>query len=133
MLFTRFLWQHVVMFLDLVHYYHNLQCLKRYNHLSFRKLETSTCKVQNRVNICVGQCILIFLPGCIKCIQLIYRMVNSRQASSNRVATLCIQLLSHLLAGILQTLHSYGHIEDVFMCLFDTVWTFFEKFTCSWT
>jgi hypothetical protein len=32
----------------------------------------------------------------------------------NRVSTLCNQLLPHLLADILQTLHScYEHIEDV--------------------
>jgi hypothetical protein len=32
----------------------------------------------------------------------------------NRVPTLCNQFLPHLLADILQTLHScYGHIEDV--------------------
>jgi hypothetical protein len=39
--------------------------------------------------------------------------VNS-MASIQRVSTLCNQLLSHLLADILQTLYScYGQIEDV--------------------
>jgi hypothetical protein len=51
----------------------------------------------------------------------------------NRVPTLSNQLLPHLLADILQTLHScYGHIEDVHV----TFWKYsdiFRKFPCSWT
>jgi hypothetical protein len=65
-----------------------------------------------------------------------YRMVNAgqvgwRAGAFNRVPTLCNQLLPHLLADILQTLHScYGHIEDVHV----TFWKcsdIFEKFTHS--
>jgi hypothetical protein len=44
-----------------------------------------------------------------------YTMMNAGRAGVfNRVPTLCNQLLAHLLADILQTLHNcYGHIEDV--------------------
>jgi hypothetical protein len=56
----------------------------------------------------------IFLAGLRK-VHPAYRMVNARWAGVfNRVPTLCNQLIPHLLADILQTLHScYGHIEDV--------------------
>jgi hypothetical protein len=56
----------------------------------------------------------IFLAGLRK-VHLAYRMVNAGWAGVfNRVPTLCNQLLPHLLADILQALHScYGHIEDV--------------------
>jgi hypothetical protein len=57
---------------------------------------------------------LVFLAGLHK-VHPAYRMVNAGQTGAfNRVPTLCNQLLPHLLADILQTLHScYGHIEDV--------------------
>ena len=60
----------------------------------------------------------IFLAGLRK-VHPAYRMVNAGRVGGqagvfNRVPTLCNQLLPHLLADILQTLHScYGHIEDV--------------------
>jgi hypothetical protein len=45
---------------------------------------------------------------------------------SNRVPTLCNQVLSHLLADILQTLHScHEHIEDVRMFFLEV----FEHFS----
>jgi hypothetical protein len=64
-----------------------------------------------------------------------YRMVNGWRAGAfNRVLTLCNQLLPHLLADILQTLHScYGHIENVHVTFWKYSDIFFEKFTCSWT
>jgi hypothetical protein len=58
-----------------------------------------------------------------------YRMVNGWQTGVfNRVPTLCNQLLPHLLADILQTLHScYGHIEDVRACDFFEAFGHFSK------
>jgi hypothetical protein len=66
-----------------------------------------------------------FLVGLHK-VHLAYRMVNAGWAGVfNRVPTLCNQLLPHLLADILQTLHScYGHIEDVHV----TIWKCWDIF-----
>jgi hypothetical protein len=65
-----------------------------------------------------------FWPGCTKCIWLIEWWMPGGRASF-WVPTLCNQLLPHLLADILKTLHScYGHIEDVHV----TFWKYSDIF-----
>jgi hypothetical protein len=61
-----------------------------------------------------------------------YRMVNAGRVNLfNRVPTLCNQLVSHLLANILQTLHSCIDILKMCMGLFGSIRTFFENVLCS--
>jgi hypothetical protein len=62
--------------------------------------------------------------------QRVYSMVNGGWASSDRVPTLCNQLLS--VAPF--NWHSSNFVV-IMMCMwhFGSVLTFFEKFTCSWT
>jgi hypothetical protein len=64
-----------------------------------------------------------FWPGCTFCIRLIELWmpggwVGGERTFSNRIPTLCNQLLLHLKVDILQTLHiCCGHIEDVHVTL----------------